>query len=99
MKALTQAEQAFVDHFSRERADLKPGPAHDWMRQNGLHYNYMDNFQYWCERNGSNDFLTRIVVRDNPLPSFQVPRSSREEVISRAKEITKIYPGAKTWLP
>ena len=46
MKALTQPEQSFVDHFSRERCDHQEGPAHSWLRQNSLHYGYMEIFQY-----------------------------------------------------
>jgi len=94
--ALTAAEQSFVDHYSRETCDHQRGPAVEWLAENQLPGGAMTAFQYWCERN-EDDFVTRIVLREEPLPPFQVPWSSREEFVARLHEIMEIYPQLKDW--
>jgi len=94
--SLTAAEQIFTDHYAWETCDHYAGPAISWLTQNHLSGQAMAAFQYWCERNEGDDFVTRILLRE-PIRPFQVPWSSREEFVSRVHEIMEVYPELREW--
>jgi hypothetical protein len=93
---LTVGEQIFTDHYSTEACDHHRGPAVSWLAEHNLPGRAMTAFQYWCERNEADDFVTRILTRE-PIRPFQVPWSSREEFVSRVHEIMEVYPELKEW--
>ena len=91
---LTAAEQSFLYHFSRESCQHERGPAVAWLTDHGLAGGAMIAFQDWAERHDPK-FLDRIL--NDPLPPFQLPWDSREELAARVGEIMDVYPDLKGW--
>jgi hypothetical protein len=89
---LTQAESDFIYHYRRETERLEAGPAHEWLRANGIYPSTLIPFLYFDQENNPR-WLDRI--SEDPLPPFRPAWSSDEEFENRARMILEVYPKLK----
>jgi hypothetical protein len=87
---LTGGEQAFLSHFNAETFNQRLGPAISWLNSQELHWNLMAGFQRWMVTHDPS-FMEKI-EHEEQLPPFEVPWSSREELMDRVQEFLEVYP-------
>jgi hypothetical protein len=98
MKALSEDESAFVQHYSREvvtgiqTGSIEAGAAMKWLLDNGIVTTLMQSFEY-AEEESNEDFIRWIT--DAPLPPFKPAWSSKAQFETRVFEILAIYPQLK----
>src|SRR5207253_10343096 len=90
MKTLSEGEQAFLAHFNAETFNPRLGPAISWLGAHDLNWTLMAGFQRWAAVHDP-AFMEKI-DHEELLPPFEVPWSSREEFLSRVRELLEVYP-------
>jgi hypothetical protein len=89
---VTPGERIFLRHFNAETFEARRGPALAWLADQGLDWNGMAVFQRWGARHDDRSVLG---IDGDSLPPFEVPWGSREDFLSRVRDLLEVYPDLK----
>jgi hypothetical protein len=93
----TEAEQAFVIHFSYETFHYpRDTPAINWLDFYGIHWSFLVGFQRW-QASHDLDFMNKINHFET-LPSFQIPWIDLADFFERVEETLNVYPDLKSFV-